>query len=1676
MPSERLSWDRKDFFKQRKYDRPTPRWRDSSSSSSSHYGSSRDFARWGGGGGGGGSNEFRRPPGHGKQGGWHLFPEESGHCGYVPFRSSERILEDKNRRPSVSRGDGGKYGRNGRDSRGSFGSQRDWKPRSWDLNNGSPNLPGRLHDGSNNQRPVEDMVNYPSSHPLPEFSNAWGQLPSKDQHDNINNDNSSNNKLAGVNGLGTGQRGDRESSLDWKSFKWTRSGSLSSRGSGFSHSSSSKSLGGADFGDGKADLQIKKAAVVQSPSGDATACVTSAQSEDMSSRKKPRLNWGEGLAKYEKKKVDGPDVDVNGDAAVISARNTEPMHSHSSNLADKSPRIMGLSECASPATPSSVACSSPGVMEKIHSKGTNAENDVANSYHSHSVGSQSHNEDFSLNLEVLDSSTIANLGSSLVQLLQYDDSCVVNSSFMSCTVMSKLLVLKGDISKALEVTESEIDSLENELKSLKSKSQHRYCPAASGSVPLGDGGKLGMKQVAASFNNMSRPSLLQVSCCGNGHVDEIPVYNGVMEKVHGGNKDDDVDSPGTATSKFFEPVSMLKEDSLKRDKCSGDIGVVQASSIAPSVNEEDIDRPACGNVSMPVETNDASFPSVASSAEDNLCNSILTANKESASVASEVLGNLLPRDPCYVDFLEVCSVALLQNDALIKERFSLRRRFLKFKERVVTLKFKAFQHLWKEDIRLLSIRKHRAKSQKRYELSLRATHSGYFKNRSSIRSRFSSPVGNLSLVPTAEMLNFTGNLLSVSQVKPYRNALKMPALILDKKERIASRFISSNALVEDPWAVENERAVINPWTSEEREIFIDKLATFGKDFQKIASYLDHKTIADCVEFYYKNHKSVGFEKTKKNKQVKSSTNYLMSSSKNWNRESNAASLHILGEASAIAAGADNSMGSKQMYSGRMYLGGYCNSKKLHCDDMNLDQSSKFDVLENEKETAAADVLAGICGSFSSEAMSSCITTSVDHVEGYREWKSKKVNSVRKRSSTSDFTQNIAEETCSDESCGEMDPADWTDEEKSAFIRAVSIYGKDFTMISRCVRTRSRDQCKVFFSKARKCLGLDSMHIAPGNIGSPESDDANGGESDTDDACALETSSMMCNEKVSKMDEELPSILVYAKNEDSKAAEKKNSNEAGLLDRNGSNAGKPFDSNACQIECKPELASVQDSKSLDGSVHQSDFVEAQEISNESVGSETLKPVEGSNAVGNVDHPDSSNPGSVTDVKAIGEVSVKERGNQLQGKKLFLHESRLNSRTQDSSASMNVSNLPSDMGSSSNYSHSVENLHHVSVEFESVEKPLIVSLQLENKLATATSVGSDHLQQFPGQSVVCNESQQILEGYPLQIPMNREMKRDVSCISLPEVQNRNLLTSEKSASKFVAQDGYLQKCNGTKVQCSGQLTEHGDDHPRSWSDMEKPCRNGNVKLFGKILGNPSSTQKSDSAIHRNGEHEVRCSKPTNKTTLKFTGHQTTDVNGSSILKFDHNNFIGLENVPVKSYGFWDGSKIQTGFSSIPPEYFLAKYPAAFSNYHMSTPKVEQPGLQAAVKCNDRSVNSVSVLPDRETCSGSNGVIDYQMYRSHDSSKLQQLSVEMKQRQDMFSEIQRMNGFDGVSNFQQQGKAAVVGMNVVGRGGILVGGSCTGVSDPVAALKMHYATSEQFSGQNGRGGIMEEFDVGR
>ncbi|XP_043699309.1 uncharacterized protein LOC122650077 isoform X2 [Telopea speciosissima] len=1756
MPPEPSHWDRKDLLKEKKLERSdalgsVARWRDF------HQGS-RDLARCG-------SNDFRRLQGHGKQGGYQLFSEDSGY-GCTISRSIERMGDDDICRPSASLGEV-KYGRNSRESKG-FCSQKEWKgAHLWEKareTDASFSSSGRQLE-MNSQRSVNDLLTYSSHLHVDIETSSCDQLNYKDHHD----------MMGGANGFATGHKYDKDNSLGsitWKPLKWTRSGSLSSRGSGFSHSSSSRSIK-ADSDGTKSELQHGKVPPVRSPSGYASAVVNSAAPfEDSCCRKKQRLGWGQGLAKYEKQKVEVPDETIGKSALVSCSNNNHTTHGPVASLSEKSPRVTGLSECASPATPSSVAwSSSPGVDDKSYSKGANIDNDMSNLSDSPVQGFQSCLEEFSLSLENLEINPMNNLSSLVADLLQVEDASSGDSCFVRSTATNKLLILKSNILKALEKTDFEIDLFDTELKSLNFESEIGVsCLRLRGSDSLQVTPK-DCDDVCDASNVLPNPAPLHVASFGDIVEEKPMLHNDTLEKVYAGVGDEDIESPGTATSKFGELPSMenpdFSADMLKHEESSVDFVAARSTTagalcLFPSDAKNPVVVSGAEDADPLVDiSTTAQISSGLSSHDDPDCKfhaSIFASNKDTARKAFEVFNKQLPSEQHQVDILGASSVFCLQKRALVKEKLAARKCFLRFKERVLTLKFRAFQHLWKEDMRLLSMRKSRPKSQKRFELSSRSLHAGHQKNRSSIRSRFTSP-GNLTLVPTTEIEDFASKLLSDSQIKLYRNSLKMPALILDEKERNLSRFNTANGLVEDPCAVEKERSMINPWTSKEKEIFMEMLATFGKDFRKIASFLEHKTIADCIAFYYKNQKSESFEKIKKRLELRKqekiypTNTYLVTSGKKWNREANAASLDMLGAASVIAAQADESM---KIHCGeKFFSGGVRGYKTSRGDDAGLEGSSSVDILANEKEAAAADVLAGICGALSSEAMSSCVTSSVDPGEGFQEWKSQKQSYRNSRPLTPEVLQHVDdEETCSDDSCGELDSVDWTDDEKSILIQALRTYGKDFVKISRYVGTKSRDQCRIFFSKAQKCLGLDVNHPGQNNDGMPVSD-TNGGRSDTEDACVVEMESAICStQSSSRMDVDLPLDMDTSGNAGTtnlqndmdgsieikrmgQSEQEDSEKELGtvvaeddqpLPERSFDGDIKSMELEGVKISAAQYFTLADDAVKVEVAPRSEQHVE--KVHGRESTQTTIAPVDEPISAGGTKGTEGSKLNSTVELHADpgaacehimrsegSQSAVSENGLDDRRHAKFSADTNSNASTSccnpSDSAKNNASGIVEDgcIHPGFNFTSSIQ--PKVSLEFlSSVHKPQIISwpqkenrplsasvelqdssvVHTENHTRQPTSSLSSTLnveehgnkqrlrssntdiyhQYLLGQSLNRGDTSQILRGYPLRVLNKKEMNAEVDNKSYGKssiVHNFSKVSRDQHSHQHLVQDLYQEKCNGSILPhpvaelplLSRTQEQPASDHlrPHSLSNSdtaEHSRRTGDVKLFGQILSHPLPLQKQNPTSHKGDDKSL--SPETNGIPFKLQFTPDRGVDCASVMsKVDPSKYSSLDDFPTRSYGFWDGNRIQTGLPSLPDSaILLAKYPAAFADFPTSSCRVEQQPPSPVVKRND--CISVFQSKDEGDSGGGGGALpDIKVYRTYDGTKVQPFAVDMK-RHDVLLEMQKRNGYEGVPSFQQQGR--VVGMNVVG-GSILMGGNCA-VSDPVAAMQMHYATAERYGGQ--------------
>lgn len=365
-----------------------------------------------------------------------------------------------------------------------------------------------------------------------------------------------------------------------------------------------------------------------------------------------------------------------------------------------------------------------GVEEKESIKTANIDKDTANMSCSPSTMSQTHYEGPTFSLENLELASIAKLSSLINELLQSDDLSSVETGYAQTTSMNKLLVWKVNILKTIEVTESEIDSLETELKSLvaelKRSGPH---PAASSLLPQECHLKPEERVIGSSSTVGPIPQV----------VTSGAMLTAVLDDNHVAVKDDEIDSPGSATSKLHVVLpsgeeSIPSETSQRVDFVSLDPYNSRNLEKDPERNQSSEDETFRSDDHKLIKRNYHLVSAYSDHCDIGHIDSILSSNKDSENRAMEVLNNLLPAQQNLFS-----SVSCFQRDSsVIKDKFLMKKRSLKFKEKVIALKFKVIQHFWREG-RVVSIRKLRGKSHKKFDLS----RTGCKKNRSSGRSRFS---------------------------------------------------------------------------------------------------------------------------------------------------------------------------------------------------------------------------------------------------------------------------------------------------------------------------------------------------------------------------------------------------------------------------------------------------------------------------------------------------------------------------------------------------------------------------------------------------------------------------------------------------------------------------------------------------------------------------------------------------------------------------------------------------------------------------------------------------------------------------------------------------------------------------------------------------------------------------
>lgn len=95
--------------------------------------------------------------------------------------------------------------------------------------------------------------------------------------------------------------------------------------------------------------------------------------------------------------------------------------------------------------------------------------------------------------------------------------------------------------------------------------------------------------------------------------------------------------------------------------------------------------------------------------------------------------------------------------------------------------------------------------------------------------------------------------------KKMRSYAVVPPLLLDARQRSVF-YINNNGKLDDFAADYKERQLLNVWTQAEKEIFKEKFLQHPKNFSVIASYLERKSVSDCVQYYYLSKKTENYKR------------------------------------------------------------------------------------------------------------------------------------------------------------------------------------------------------------------------------------------------------------------------------------------------------------------------------------------------------------------------------------------------------------------------------------------------------------------------------------------------------------------------------------------------------------------------------------------------------------------------------------------------------------------------------------------------------------------------------------------------------------------------------------------------------------------------------------------------
>ncbi|KAM9329222.1 nuclear receptor corepressor 2 [Gastrophryne carolinensis] len=267
-------------------------------------------------------------------------------------------------------------------------------------------------------------------------------------------------------------------------------------------------------------------------------------------------------------------------------------------------------------------------------------------------------------------------------------------------------------------------------------------------------------------------------------------------------------------------------------------------------------------------------------------------------------------------------------------------------------------------------------------------------------------------------------LLLQNLEKQMRQLAVIPPMLFDaEQQRI--KFINMNGLMDDPMKVYKERQVMNMWSEQEKDTFREKFIQQPKNFVFIASFLDRKTVSECVLFYYLTKKNENYKSLVRRNYRRRGKNQQMPRN---NQE----------EKDEKEKEADKEEFKQEVENDKIEIG-----KDKNEDTSGEENDDKETVTPNKRKTAN-----------SQGRRKGRITRSM-------------ANEANEEAAVPQKNEDLAAMEMNESSR-------WTEEEMETAKKGLFEYGRNWSAIARMVGSKTVSQCKNFYFNYKKRQNLDGI--------------------------------------------------------------------------------------------------------------------------------------------------------------------------------------------------------------------------------------------------------------------------------------------------------------------------------------------------------------------------------------------------------------------------------------------------------------------------------------------------------------------------------------------------------------------------------------------------------------------------